>query len=113
MRTDSTGRNGAADTADRAADHGLRVERIWRLSSSAEPELRTVGDSSFSSRRSSCSSRSAIARGKVSCNSLGWIAGGRGAARFWFWSNRSDAGKVKVAGDGREEGPAPIVGEEI
>src|SRR5271157_4565743 len=59
-----------------AFDHGVRAELAWRVSGGDVG----VGDrSSFSSLRSSCSSRSATARGRVSLNSS--ACGGGTAAR--------------------------------
>ena len=51
--------------------HGLRVELIWRFRAVAGPASRAEKDSSFSSRRSSCSRRSTAARGRVSRSPLG------------------------------------------
>ena len=58
------------------SDHGVRAELAWRVSGG---DVGVGSRSSFSSLRSSCSSRSATARGRVSLSSS--ACGGGTAAR--------------------------------
>ena len=71
-------RHGDSDLPGSMFDYGVRAVLSWRVSG-GDVDVGVGGRSSFSSLRSSCSSRSATARGRVSLSSS--ACGGGTAAR--------------------------------
>ena len=84
-------------------DAGL--ELIWGSEAEAGPVVRAGNDSSFSSRRSSFSSRSTTARGRVRRKSSGCGDGNGTGPRVWI-SGFVGGGTMPASGPGAK----PVVG---